>query len=590
MDTQDRFSQYYGTYERTCNNYEKSKQNKIFNNLWRQVLSRKNILYAFKRMSTNPGRNTPGPDGLKYNDIKFKEFDKVEKEILKHLHGRVKPEGRTKKIPKKNGKYRTLGIANIYDRLAQQCIYNILEPIVEAKYYPTNYGYRRDISAKKCIADIWQTVFNTFNGYVFDADITSFFDNVHLDDCLNSLRKNFGVKDKVLLQGIKMIMSMQMDGKKYIKGLVQGSILGPLLANVLLHDLEVKINDVNDYNYHINKGHKEPYALFAISRRRFREGGMDALFKYEKNRRSIKIMRYADDFILYSNNPHDIYDGIMMVEEWCKEHHLKLNMDKSKLISLKGNFTLDFLGYKIRRRDEGFIFSVKDSTNVWKTMKKKLRNIRNDGRKSPKEKLLSIQSVMNGYFHYYSFTTNTAWLCDRINQFLYKNMNRLGCKKVEGKQEYYVDDVQIGPWLTRQMTKDSIKNYVKNTYWDPRDAGELDNIDLYIEDIIIRSDMRNFERYKVFIPGLIHRDKIEPITGEPYTNLDPEELIVHHIRPLKYDGTTEFMNLVVLHKESHKLIHYTNREPNYGFKVDIDYNKLNTYRKKATSEYWKYKK
>src|SRR5699024_1019414 len=122
------------------------------NNLFRLVVKENNIKLAIKKLSMNKGRNTPGPDGMTFNDIKSMDFTVLVKEVKLRLHLKKKPKGRKVSIPKSGGGSRTLGITNILDRLAQQCVMNILEPICESIFYPSSFGFRPNLQAQHCIA------------------------------------------------------------------------------------------------------------------------------------------------------------------------------------------------------------------------------------------------------------------------------------------------------------------------------------------------------------------------------------------------------------------------------------------------------
>lgn len=146
-------------------------------------------------------------------------------------------------------------------------------------------------------------------------------------------------------------------------GLRQGTILGPILANVMFHDFELRLHKINDFerengrqiiqNPNIHKNHGKNY-----------KRGREFYFNWLKHRRVVKIIRYADDFVLISKGKYDIYDAIMMLEDWCKENELEINRDKTKLIPIHSDAQLKFLGYKYRKtystKQNSFIISVKD--------------------------------------------------------------------------------------------------------------------------------------------------------------------------------------------------------------------------------------
>ena len=126
--------------------YAKSQNGEIFSDLMKLIFSRENILLAYRNIKGNKGSKTPGTDNVVIDNIgKLSADEYVEKLryiVLASKHGyRPKPV-RRKDIPKPNGKLRPLGIPCIWDRLIQQCIKQIMEPVCEAKFSENSYGFR----------------------------------------------------------------------------------------------------------------------------------------------------------------------------------------------------------------------------------------------------------------------------------------------------------------------------------------------------------------------------------------------------------------------------------------------------------------
>ena len=174
--------------------------------MWKYVINDVNILTAIKIISRNTGRNTPGPDGIVYKDVLGVDIDVAIKEIKARLLGKKKCFARQVEIPKANGKKRKLGITNIYDRIAQQCIRNILEPIVEAHFNPESFGFRKDRNALQCIAYIATSLQFANEGKIYDCDLSNYFDTVIIDKVLDKLKSNHKIYDIEFLRGIKRLM------------------------------------------------------------------------------------------------------------------------------------------------------------------------------------------------------------------------------------------------------------------------------------------------------------------------------------------------------------------------------------------------
>lgn len=581
MNYIDRFSLYYDTNETQIKIYEKSLNNERFNHLAKYVLKKKNILFAMKRLSTNPGRNTPGPDGLTYKDIRNYDDDTIVKLVKKRLMGDIRPQGRTVKIPKKNGSTRTLGIANILDRLAQYAIYNVLEPLTEPVYSSLSFGYRRGMSTKDCITRICSILRMTkYGGDIIDVDLTNYFDNVKLKYVFEKLENNFNVKDHKIFKMIRNTMEIPLDGIEYAKGLPQGTILGPVLANILLDDLDRKIWKLSGFNDGV---HKEGRWLFHKGGLKLRKDGIEAYKEYRGEHRAVKIIRYADDFLLFSPNHVDIDDAFNIVKEWLEEHELEINERKTKKLSFEYGqpYNIDFLGYRLHNNGYNRItIGPKNASKAWKELKAKIRKIPY-GDTNFDYKFLTI---INGYFNYFDITTNLTWLIKRINYWLYRHREDYGLEKVEGKDEYIFRNTRINIWEIRKLTNASIKDYNKEfKIWDPRNVNNKDTIFEYIHELIEDSNP-NLASYKVYLPGLIRKFRYEPLLEIPYESIDPRDLQVHHVRPKRIGGLNEFKNLVPLHRETHKMLTFKNYKP-FGWsdeeiKEKINQNKLRFYQKK----------
>ena len=141
-----RYNEYYRIQSTFDNLYKQSKEGQKFNHLYDIITSRDNILLAYRKVKRNKGSKTAGTN--KHN-IKFWEERNIEEYVTyiqKRLENYVPQTVRRKEIPKEiakpNGKKRPLGIPCIEDRLIQQCIKQVLEPICEAKFFEHSYGFR----------------------------------------------------------------------------------------------------------------------------------------------------------------------------------------------------------------------------------------------------------------------------------------------------------------------------------------------------------------------------------------------------------------------------------------------------------------
>lgn len=245
MDAQ-RHAEYYGMQRIFDELYAKSKDGETFTGLMELVLSPDNIMLAYRNIKTNTGSYTAGTDKQNIGDIgrlpPAEVIGKVRKIVTGSEHGyRPKPV-RRKDIPKPNGKTRPLGIPCIWDRLVQQCIKQILEPICEAKFSNNSYGFRPNRSVEHAISRTYSLLQRAHLHYVLEFDIKGFFDNVNHSKLIKQLW-TLGIQDKQLLFVIRRILKAPIrmpDGSTVYptKGTPQGGIISPLLANVVLNELD----------------------------------------------------------------------------------------------------------------------------------------------------------------------------------------------------------------------------------------------------------------------------------------------------------------------------------------------------------------
>ena len=147
-----RHSEYYDLQPVFDKLYADSQQGKIFTKLMDLISSEENIRLAYRNIKRNSGSNTAGTDKLTIRDVEKLPVEEYVCIIQRKLmYYKPKPVKRVE-IPKPNGKLRPLGIPTIIDRLIQQCILQVMEPICEAKFYERSNGFRPNRSAEHAIA------------------------------------------------------------------------------------------------------------------------------------------------------------------------------------------------------------------------------------------------------------------------------------------------------------------------------------------------------------------------------------------------------------------------------------------------------
>lgn len=170
-----RHAEYYDLTETFDRLYAESRDGKVFTNLYDIVTSDENILLAFRNIKRNKGSNTAGVDKKTIKDLETIPRDKfVELAKRKMSFYQPKPVKRVE-IPKHDGKMRPLGIPAMWDRVVQQCILQVLEPICEAKFFERSNGFRPNRSAENALAQCYRMIQKQHLYYVVDVDIKGFF-------------------------------------------------------------------------------------------------------------------------------------------------------------------------------------------------------------------------------------------------------------------------------------------------------------------------------------------------------------------------------------------------------------------------------
>lgn len=319
--------------------YEKSGQGAVFTGLMEAISNEVTIITAIHNIKANSGSSTAGVDCNKMDKYlqmsKPEVIDLVRSAVRNY---RPKPAKRIY-IAKANGKQRPLGIPTVLDRIVQECIRIIIEPICEAKFYPHSYGFRPYRAQKHAVRDIVNIINSSNRGkampvYALEGDIKGCFDNINHRILLQKLWK-VGIHDKRLL---KIISQMLKAG--YIEqgafsetplGTGQGSVLSPLLANLYL----------NDFDWYVGRKYYHPHPKNiseAGDRAKLRRHGI--LPKYN--------VRFADDWVILTTTEREAY---RLKKELSKyfSHRLKLEISAEKTVVT--HMTVDavkFLGFNIR--------------------------------------------------------------------------------------------------------------------------------------------------------------------------------------------------------------------------------------------------
>ena len=351
--------------------------------LLEEVLERNNMLLALKRVISNKGSH--GVDGMKIDELREhikKHWDTIKAKILESKYN-PSPVRRVE-IPKVDGGVRLLGIPTVQDRLIQQAIAQILSRIYEPLFSNNSFGFRPRRGAKDAVTKSKQYI-NEGNRWVIDMDLEKFFDKVNHDILMGKLEKK--IKDKRLLSLIRKYLKsgILINGVSVTsaEGTPQGGPLSPLLANIMLDELDKEL---------------------------------------EKRRH--KFCRYADDNNVYVKSK----SMIKLIENKLK---LKVNKDKSAVDFVSKR---KFLGFSFYFAKGGAEIRIHEKSIKRFKDKIKFYTNRNIGI-SMESRLKKLNQIMRGWINYYGIANSVAklkeldkWIRRRLRACIWKQWKKISTR------------------------------------------------------------------------------------------------------------------------------------------------------------------
>lgn len=328
--------------------YAQSVKGQRFHNLMEWIKRPANIKLAYRNMRKNSGSRTAGVDNKTISDLNKWKGNALIIHVQRKLDWYIPNAVRRVEIPKDNGKVRPLGIPTIMDRLIQQCILQVLEPICEAKFFKRSNGFRPNHSAENAIAQAERMIQNIGCHYVIDIDIKSFFDNVNHGKLLKQMW-TLGIQDKKLLSVISAMLKAEVAGIGFPeKGTPQGGIISPLLSNIVLNELDWWI---------VSQWEEMPTRKNYVHRI-YANGTPDKsntirTLRDYTNLKECYVVRYADDFKIFCKKRSDAVKLFAATKQWLMERlGLEISPEKSKIVNLKRHYS-EFLGFKLKVRAKG---------------------------------------------------------------------------------------------------------------------------------------------------------------------------------------------------------------------------------------------
>lgn len=330
-----------------------------------------------------------GVDSVSVADIKNTGVDEFLQSIKQDLKtNEYKPDGILKhEIVKPNGKVRKLGILTVKDRVVQYAMKLVLEPIFEADFDSSSFGFRANKSPQLASLEVYKWLV-AGNHYVFKSDISQCFDNIPHELLMDRIKTR--IRDKQIRSiinawlGANSACLMSEEGNSEAdRGILQGGIISPLLLNVYLDQFDDEWENI----------------------------GLKSLSSYDQ----AHLVRYADDFVILSKQPIDHYP----VEESLQKIGLEPNTEKTYQTHIEDGF--EFLGFYFKGT---FVEDkYKGKINMYPTegsIERVIESIRsmkypaNGNRQPSAEAIQDINRSIDTWLNYYYHTDCSSGL-ERMN-------------------------------------------------------------------------------------------------------------------------------------------------------------------------------
>lgn len=386
--------------------YRKAKAEKQwrFWGLYVHVCKMESLRAAYQEAKANDG--APGLDGESFEFIETQGVEKfltaIREELLSRSYNPRK--NRRVDILKGNGKTRRLGIPTIKDRVIQGAVKLILEPIFEADFHQSSFAYRPRRTAHQALDRVVHGLVQGLTR-VLDVDLKSYFDNVRHHLLLQKLAKR--VIDPEVLNLVKQILKA--NGKK---GVPQGGVLSPLLANLYLNELDHGMEE-------------------EMGKRR-REG------RWER----VVYTRYADDMVVLVDGYPQWQPHVAMIEKRLEEElrkvQIEVNEEKTRVVDFGNGGSFGFLGFDFRagrnRFGKRFVLRTPMRKKQSELIKRVSRVLKFSRHRKLKEVIEQIRPVIVGWVNYFRVGNSRRafeWvrfeIMRKIRRFAMKQKGRPGC-------------------------------------------------------------------------------------------------------------------------------------------------------------------
>ena len=351
-------------------------------------------VYAMSTLSVAWQRVRANKGAAGIDEVSIERFEANADYYLQELHDTLRNQtyrpNAVKRvyIPKSDGKPRPLGIPTVKDRIVQAAIKIVIEPIFEHEFLPMSYGFRPQLGCKDALREVNQLL-KSGDTFVVDADMKSYFDTIPHELLMQQVEAH--ISDGKRLNLIRLFLQQQvMDGlERWIpsSGTPQGAVLSPVLANIYLHPLDKFMTE-----------------------------------------QGLKMVRYADDFVILCHNQSEAERALELVREWVSDNGLTLHPDKTHLGNcLEQGQGFEFLGYRFEAGKRW----VRSKSR--QALRDKIRDKTKRNRSGSLEEIIKdLNPMLKGWFNYFKhayrteFKTIDGFIRRRLRALLLRRNKRKG--------------------------------------------------------------------------------------------------------------------------------------------------------------------
>jgi RNA-directed DNA polymerase len=403
---------------------------------------------AAERTLTRSHGKKSGIDKVTANEFRKNFESNLETLRLELKHGTYQPKPvRQVLIPKANGKIRALGIPCLRDKIVQEAIRMALEPIFEVEFHDSSYGFRPNRSAHHATAQCRLYMQHKY-AWVIEGDVKACFDEISHKAILKVIREK--VMDNKFLDLIERFLKAGVSIKGVVhptvKGVPQGGVISPLLANAVLNRLDWFLHEKGVY------------------------GKNETSYHWTHGRTNVRFVRYADDWCVFITRGSKRFAENLreeIAQFLRKECSLELSAEKTHITHVRDGFS--FLGFQLRcgtGRSGKIVPKIRIGQKGIQNFKKGIydaaRNVAQHV--SIATRIYRVSQVVRGWGEYFRLAHNYSNVANKLDNFVHKVMLKMICRKLDIQtakcyREYHANGTfhyrkeEVLARLSRKMTE-----------------------------------------------------------------------------------------------------------------------------------------